>query len=177
MIHCPLDDRIPFCEWFLIPYFGWYFLVAGSLLYFALYHVEGFKNLSKYLIVTQIAAMILYVLFPSRQDLRPAAFPRENILTGVVGLLYAIDTSTNVCPSLHVAFSLGLISVWFREKTASFCWKACIGISAILVCLSTMFIKQHSVLDVLAAIPVCLLAESVVFGKRYFNRIRRSFGA
>ena len=28
IIHCPLDDKIPFCEWFLIPYASWLILLS-----------------------------------------------------------------------------------------------------------------------------------------------------
>ena len=47
VIWSPLDDLIPFCEYFVIPYVFWYFLIVASLLYFALYNVENFKNLQK----------------------------------------------------------------------------------------------------------------------------------
>ena len=44
-VHCFWDDLIPFCEVFIVPYVFWYFLVAGSLLYFLLYDVKSFKTL------------------------------------------------------------------------------------------------------------------------------------
>ena len=44
-IHIPLDDLVPFCEWFVIPYVSWYLLIVGSLLYFLLYNVDGFKKI------------------------------------------------------------------------------------------------------------------------------------
>ena len=39
-VHCFLDDLIPFCEIFLIPYVFWYFLIALSLLFFLLYKLR-----------------------------------------------------------------------------------------------------------------------------------------
>lgn len=165
-IHCRLDDLIPFCEYFLIPYVGWYVLIVISLGYFLLYNVENFKRLQTYIIITQLAAMLIYILYPSRQDLRPETFSRENILTWGVGLLYSFDTNTGVCPSLHVAYSLGIASTWLREKSASPLWKVLVVIFVILICLSTMFIKQHSAVDFFAAIPVCLLAEYLVFFRK-----------
>ena len=107
-VHCALDDWIPFQEIFIIPYFCWYILIAGSLLYFLLYHIQQFKNLQTYLIITQLTGMAIYILFPSRQDLRPEVFPRDNALTDLIRLLYSLDTNTGVCPSMHVAFSLGI---------------------------------------------------------------------
>lgn len=107
--------------------------------------------------------MTVYIVFPNRQDLRPDSFPRENVFTQMVGLLYRLDTSTNVCPSLHVAYSVGIASVWTKEKNVHWAVKAAILVFVILVCLSTVFLKQHSVVDGFAALLVCLFAEWLVF--------------
>ncbi len=168
VMHNWMDDAIPFCEWFVIPYVFWYALIVFSLGYFALYSIPRFRQLSVYIIITQVVAMIVYILYPSRQDLRPEMFPRENILSDLVGFLYSVDTNTGVCPSLHVAYSLGIASVWVKEKTAHWLMKAFVVVAVILICLSTMFIKQHSAVDVLAALPLGLLAEVLVFGKSYW---------
>ena len=162
-VWCRIDDWIPFCEYFLIPYVFWYFLIVFSLGYFLLYHVDSFKKLQTYIIITQVAAMAMYIIFPTRQDLRPEVFPRDNFLTQCVTFLYSVDTNTGVCPSLHVAYSLGIASVWLKEKNAHPAWKAFVLVAVILICLSTMFIKQHSAVDFFAAIPVCVLAEYLVF--------------
>ena len=163
LIHAPLDDRIPFCEWFVIFYVGWYGLIAFSLGWFALYRVDSFRKLQTYIILTQLVAMAVYILYPSYQNLRPEVFPRENLLTAVVGLLYRIDTPTGICPSLHVAISVGIGEVWLREKGINPWLKAGIALFCLGVCLSVAFIKQHSVIDIAAAVPLCLVAEWFVF--------------
>lgn len=173
-IHCRLDDIIPFQEIFVIPYVFWYLLIVASLLYFALYNTDNFKNLQKYIIITQVVAMTVYILFPNRQDLRPVEFPRENILTDLVAFIYSKDTNTGVCPSLHVAYTLGIVSAWMREKSASEWVKWFVVLAAVLICLSVAFVKQHSVVDILAALPVCLLAEWIVFGRP--TRTRKNCG-
>lgn len=167
-VHCWLDDVIPFCEYFLIPYVFWYGLIVITLVYFALYNTEGFKRFMTFIIVTQVTAITIYILFPSRQDLRPTEFARDNIFTFLVGKLYAFDTNTGVCPSLHVAYSIGIMSAWLKEHSVSSWWKCFVVIAAILICLSTMFIKQHSALDFLAALPVCFLAEIIAYRKPYW---------
>ena len=163
VIHCGLDDINPFCEWFLLPYVFWYALIVFSLGYFALYDVDSFKKLLTFIIITQICAMVVYILYPNCQNLRPAEFPRDKFLTDCIGFLYAFDTNTGVCPSLHCAYSIGIASVWLKAKDVSWIWKAFVVIAVILICLSTMFIKQHSAVDFFAALPVCLLAEILVF--------------
>ena len=172
-VHCRLDDLVPFCEIFVIPYVFWYLLIVVSLGYFALYNTDSFRRLSIFIIITQAVAMTIYILFPNRQDLRPEVLPRENFLSTIVGMLYAFDTSTNVCPSLHVAYSIGIASVWVKEKGVSRWWKAFVVLSAVIISMSTSFIKQHSVVDILAALPVSLLAEGIVYGKYWRSRLRR----
>ena len=165
IMHSRLDDIIPFCEVFVVPYVFWYFLIAWSLVYFAMYNPENFKNLMKFIIICQVTAMVIYIVFPNRQDLRPEIMPRDNIFTRLVGLLYSFDTDTNVCPSMHVAYSIGIASVWLKEKGAAVGTKIFVVIACILVCLSTMFIKQHSSIDVFAAIGLCAVVEIIVFYK------------
>lgn len=168
VMHCFLDDLIPFNEYFLIFYTGWYLLVAGSLLYYFFYDVGRFRELDLYIFVTQMAAMACYIFFPSRQDLRPEVFPRENFFTWVMGLIYTFDTNTGVCPSLHVAYSLAIVSVMLKDTELKKTTKVLVTVFSILVCLSTAFVKQHSVLDILAALPVVLLGEIMIYGKSYW---------
>lgn len=170
VIHCALDDLIPFNEGFLILYCYWYVLLVASLLWFFLYDIRAFKRLQCFIMITQAVAMAVYILWPSVQNLRPAVFPRDNILTRLMAFIYEFDTPTGVCPSLHVAYSIGIASVWCHQKNASPGWKAFMILSAVLISISTAFVKQHSVVDVIAAIPVGLLAEYLVFGKTRLNR-------
>ena len=173
-VWCALDDIVPFNEWFVIPYVGWYVLIVVSLGFFALYSIENFKGLQTFIMVTQGLAMVCYILWPSRQDLRPAEFPRENFLTWIMGIIYSADTNTGVCPSLHVAYSVGIDSAWLKEKSAAWYTKTFVVIFVILVCLSVAFTKQHSVVDIFAAMPVCLVAEIVAFGGYYKKKWKKA---
>lgn len=162
VIWCPMDDRILFCEWFLIPYVSWYPLIAGSLVWFLRKDRDRFRWLQSYILITQFIGLTCFFLLPSRQELRPVVFPRDNILTKAVGFLYSIDTPTGVCPSIHVAWSLALISAWSRKKDSPRLWRWFIAGWCLLICAGVVFIKQHSVLDILAAIPVGLTAEGLL---------------
>ena len=173
-IHCALDDMIPFHEGFLIFYAGWYLYVVAALAYPFFYNVEGFKKLQVFIMITQAVAMLCYIVYPSIQNLRPEQFPRENFFTWVLGIIYAFDTPTGVFPSLHVAYSAGIVSVSLKDKELPFGWKAFVVFFAVMVCFAVSFVKQHSALDVIAALPVCLLAEALVYGKEYWlPRFRR----
>ena len=167
-IHCWLDDVIPFNEFFLIFYCGWFLLVFGSLLYYLLYDVERFKKLQIYIMCTQAIAMFIYIVYPSRQDLRPEVFPRENILTALMSFIYAFDTSTGVCPSLHVGYSMAILSVTSKDPFLSKGLKAFLTFFIVMICAAVCFVKQHSAVDVFAALIMCLFIEIALYGKDYW---------
>lgn len=176
-MHSFMDDLIPFNEYFAIFYCLWYVLIFGSLLYYLLYDVEQFKKLQIFIIVTQVIAMACYIIYPSRQDLRPDTFLRDNFFTDVMAFIYAFDTSTGVCPSLHVGYSLGVLSVTWKSKRFPKWGKALILLLVIMISLSTMFVKQHSFIDVLMALPLGLIAEIITYGgywKEKFANMKKS---
>lgn len=166
LIHCPLDDRIPFVEGFALLYVSWYGLIAVSLAWFLLYNVDGFRQLQRYIIIVQLLATAVFVLYPSRQALRPEVFPRENFLTDLMGWIYRIDTPTGVFPSLHVAVSVGIAAAWLRERSVRMWIRLGILALCVGICMSVAFVKQHSVLDILGAIPLCAAAYWLAFPGR-----------
>ena len=158
-IHCPLDDQIPFCEYFLIPYLLWFVFLIGIQIYTLLYDTESFKKFMKFIIVSYSLAIVIYMLFPNCQELRPMVLERDNIFTKFLEDFYQFDTNTNVCPSIHVIGSVAvMLCGWNCKNLNAPGWRIFFGISAFLISISTVFLKQHSALDILAALPVCMIA-------------------
>ena len=89
-----------------------------------------------------------------------------------MGIIYRFDTNTGVCPSLHVAYSIGIASAWLKEKSTAWYVKLGVTVFVIGVCLSVAFTKQHSVVDIYAALPVCLIAEFFAF-RNYYKAKRK----
>lgn len=162
-IHCALDNAIPFCEVFVVPYLLWFFLVAGSLLYLFLYDIPNFRRLSIYIMITQAGAMLIYIIWPSIQLLRPETMPRDNFFTWVLAFVYRFDTPTGVLPSLHAAYSIAIWSVFRHRKETALWWRILLPIFVALIIAATFFAKQHSVLDALAALPLCLIGEALIY--------------
>lgn len=164
VMHCALDELIPFCELFLVPYLFWFVYLAGSVVYTLFLDVDSFKKEMKFIILTYSATLLIYFICPTCQNLRPEVFARDNILTRFIGGFYAFDTNTNVCPSLHVIGSFAaLFGLWNAPRFNSRPWRAASVIACALICLSTVFMKQHSVLDVIAALPLCLIGYIFTF--------------
>ncbi|MBR1797510.1 MAG: phosphatase PAP2 family protein [Clostridiales bacterium] len=162
LINIPLDDKIPFVEGFIVPYFLWFPFMAAAIVYVFFKGKKEFFAMCWTLIIGMSLFIAVSLVFPNGLDLRPDVMPRDNIFTRMVAYLYSIDTPTNVIPSIHVfnslacGISMGRV-LQFRghKKTAI----ASYGMAA-LICISTVFVKQHSVIDVLAALllyGLCLL--------------------
>ena len=158
-MHCALDDLIPFNEWFLVPYLLWFVYLIGALAYTFFFDVSNFKRMMRFVIFTYSVTLIIYYLFPTCQMLRPEAFPRDNFLTRFIAGFYVFDTNTNVCPSLHVIGSLAAFhALWDSPRFRGCGWRTVSGVLAFFISISTVFMKQHSILDVFAALPICLVA-------------------
>ena len=164
VVHCALDDIIPFNEYFLIFYCAWYFWIGLTLIYYLFYDIEAFKRLQTFFIIVQLVAMIFYIIYPTIQNGRPESFERTNIFTLILKeFIYSVDTPTGVCPSLHVAYSIGIAESWLRRRKSSKIWKILMLILCIMVSLSTLFVKQHSVIDLFAAIPLAAVADFLLY--------------
>jgi len=166
-IYCALDSAIPFCEYFLIPYLFWFVFLAGMIGYTLLFDTGSFERLMKFIMITYTMAILIYIIFPNCQELRPVSFERDNIFTRFLTVFYQFDTNTNVCPSIHVIGSVAvMLAAWHSKRFSTPRWRVAFGLTAALICVSTLFLKQHSVLDVLAAIPICLIGYFAVYRKK-----------
>lgn len=174
VMYCPLDSMIPFQELFLIPYLFWFVFLGGMVIYTLFADVDAFKKMMKFVILTHCTALLIFFLFPTCQYLRPLDFPRDNVLTRFMAGFYRFDTSTNVCPSLHAIGSVAaMLAGWDSRRFSARGWKLAFLVCAVLITLSTVFLKQHSVLDLVVAAPICLVAwiltyrmEQPVFERR-----------
>ena len=164
VMHCAFDDAIPFCEWFLIPYLFWFVYLIGTLVYTFFFDVPAFKRMMRFIICTYTITMVIYLLFPTCQNLRPEVFPRDNALTRFIGWFYTFDTNTNVCPSIHVLGSVAaMLGLCDCRRLQNPKLKLLFILLCVLICISTVFMKQHSVLDVLAALPLCVIAYPICY--------------
>ena len=177
IMHCSFDDLIPFCEYFIIPYLSWFLYVALACL-FVLYKGSDseFFKLALTLVIGMSLSMTICMIYPSGLHLRPVEFPRHNIFTTLVSVLYSSDTPTNVFPSVHVYNSLAIhISLSKLKVLENYKWvKNCSLILCILICLSTVFIKQHSLIDVTGAIVMMIVLYVAIYVLDYSKIFARA---
>lgn len=176
VIHMAADDYIPFCEVFIIPYLLWFFYVAAVIVFFLFKDKQDYYRTCIFLFTGMTIFLIVSTLWPNGHHLRPLVMPRENIFSHLVENLYSVDTATNLWPSIHVYNSLGAHFAIIRSKT--FENKKGVRIASLILCssiiLSTMFLKQHSVFDVLTAFVMAAVMYTLVYRYDLILAIRTS---
>lgn len=173
-VYCSLDDLIPFNEFFLLPYFYWFVFIVWMLVYSFFFDIPTFKRYMHFLIITYSITSVIYLLFPTEQLLRPTEFERDNIFVTIMQNFYEFDTNTNVCPSLHVVGSFAVaFAAWNSEKYRTVFWRIFFMASAVLISSSTVFLKQHSIIDVFAALILCFAAYPFVYMRKSGQRDKK----
>lgn len=169
VIHMELDDSIPFIEYFIIPYCLWFLYIAITVAYFFFKNVREYYQLTAFLFIGMTIFLIVSAVYPNGQLLRPTEFPRDNLFTDIVKMLYRSDTPTNILPSIHVYNSIGVNIAIMRNrelKKNRFIYFGSILLSTLII-LSTMFLKQHSVWDVILAFGMAGILYYLVYQVDY----------
>lgn len=153
VIHTRVDDWIPFNEYFIIPYLLWFLYVAGAILYFFFTNKRDYYRLCTYLFTGMTISLLICTIFPNGTDLRPVVDPDKNFCSWLVSILHAADTSTNIFPSIHAFNSIGVHIAIMKSESLQKYPAIRFGSLAlmILICMATVFLKQHSVVDVVGA--------------------------
>ena len=164
-IQCPIDDLIPFNEYFIIFYGAWFFMLPFTFFYLVFTDRKTFLWTSIIMFAGMSISLLIYVLFPNYINLRPV-ITQDNICAQLMQLVYTMDTPTNVCPSIHCSSTMAMILGFWKSEQAPKSLKWSMTGLGIMICISTMVTKQHSILDVIAGILLtCILA----YGHKKWN--------
>lgn len=175
VIHTELDDLIPFEEVFIIPYLLWFLYVGWAMIFFFFKSQQEYYRLCSYLFGGMTISLIICTLFPNGTDLRPVVNPEENICSWLVSRLHMVDTSTNIFPSIHVYNSVVVHVAIARSSLIKHRKLVCTSslLLAVSICLATVFLKQHSVVDLLGGLVMAYVLYPLVYGRRQYAMRRR----
>jgi len=175
IIHLTIDDYIPFCEYFVIPYYLWFPYIIFVTAYFCIADRPGLPKLTAFLMIGMTVFLLTSFLYPNGQDLRPISFERDNMFVDLVKAMYASDTPTNVLPSIHVLNTLGVqMAILNDSKLRSKRWVTVTTLTlSALIIMSTVFIKQHSMMDVILACILAVAMYALLYREDYQTQIAR----
>ena len=176
IINNSIDNMIPLCKYFIIPYMIWFVYLATSC-FFMLYKATNieFIRFALSLIIGTSICFIICMIYPNGLTLRPDNLP-DDIFGKLIGIIYAGDTPTNVFPSIHVYSSI-VVDIAIRKCSYLKEYKAVKAASFILcmlICLSTVFIKQHSVTDVAGAIILTAIMYIILYVVDYSRIFKKN---
>ena len=163
-----LDDLIPFSELFLIPSFLWFAYIAVGYVFLFFNNRTDFIKMCSFLYIGMTVCLIIYTLFPNYQTLRVnySTLGRDNFLIDAIQGLQKSDTPYNVFPSIHCLNSIGMNialskNEWCKKHPAVIVASTAL---ATLICLSTVFVKQHSIVDMFGALILSLPLYWISYG-------------
>ncbi len=163
-----LDVYIPVLSWTVVIYWGVAapFWIANYCLC-AYYDTHNSHNfiLSHY--IGHVLCCFAFVLFPTTMQ-RPE-LADSTLFNRLLILVYQTDSPDNLLPSIH-CFSSWLCWIGTRKNPQIPMWYQFASLLiAIAICLSTLTVKQHVVVDVFAGI---LLAELSYYIAGQCRRVR-----
>lgn len=165
VIHAALDDMIPFCEYFIVPYLLWFLYVAAAIIYFFFTSKEDYYRLCTFLFTGMTISLLVCTLYPNGTNFRPVIDSSKNVFCYLVNTLWKLDPCINVFPSIHVYNSIGVHIAVSHSSTLSKNKLLLNGsrILMILICMATVFLKQHSVVDVMGSFLMATVIYPIAY--------------
>ncbi|MFP3153053.1 phosphatase PAP2 family protein [Lachnospiraceae bacterium ZAX-1] len=176
-IHMEIDDYIPFIEYFIVPYLLWFVYIAIAVFYFFLKNTTDYYKLCMFLFIGMTIFLIISTIYPNGHYLRPHVYERNNIFVAMVQRLHIADTPTNLFPSVHVYNSIGVHIAISHNEHLKQNWK--LQLASLLLMLSiifsTVFLKQHSVFDVITGGMLAAVMYPLVYGIDFQKGRRKAY--
>lgn len=171
IVHCSLDDKIPFWKGAVYFYILWFpYIIYTCVWYLFNERARDNKKLYTWLGWGLFPVLLFYLIVPNGLQLRPTYNIGSGFTAGLVKLIWRCDNPNNVCPSIHVILSFILDRAICESKLGKIKANRWIShIVMILICISTMLLKQHSLIDVAAGFVYGII---VVYGKRIVSKKR-----
>ena len=158
IVHCKIDDHIPYCKYFLIFYLLWFPYILFTTVYYVFFETEEKTILfMKRLAIPMLSTILFYALLPNGTDLREKVVLDNSIYSSIMKMLWESDTPYNVCPSIHVFVTIILDNAIHHTKIRHPYINVLSRILCIGIILSTVVLKQHSVIDVFGGILVAIV--------------------
>lgn len=115
--------------------------------------------------VAEVICFAIFVLYPST-TVRPELYDDGSLKMWMIAKIYSIDEPTNLFPSMHCMISWMFARYFMRCEKVGRPWRIFCWVMAVLICLSTQFVKQHMFIDLVSGL---VLAELCIFLARRFK--------
>lgn len=146
-----LDYKIPFVKQFVLAYYFWFLYMTLGFIYLGRRSIHDFYKMEIFLSLGMVISFIIFIIYPNAQFPRPDV-PGKDVFCFLVNFIYNHDGTNNVFPSIHVCNAMGVHLCLINYDKTKDRTKLLSFLAMILICASTLFIKQHSIIDVIGGI-------------------------
>ncbi|WP_226676446.1 phosphatase PAP2 family protein [Mesobacillus jeotgali] len=156
-----IDDKIPFLPVFIVPYIIWYAFILGYLVYFWYKDTRVYLKTLTMIVIGELVCFVIYFFFQT-------TVPRPNlvgdgILIDLVGMIYSHDQPYNAFPSIHVLTTFAIILGNINIRNKHIFHSVFVPVMGSLIIISTLFVKQHYILDMFASMFLTSFIYGIVF--------------
>lgn len=156
-----IDRSVPFVNAFILPYVIWYGFIYVVLIY--LYFIDKEVYL-KTLLTYEVCIIISFIIYSLFQTTVPRPLLAGNdFLTNIVRWVYNSDNPFNCFPSTHSFSSYIILRGVSKSKIENKFLRFSIFFMCVLVMISTQFVKQHVILDLIGAILLGDIVFKLIF--------------
>ncbi len=160
MLKSELDNKIPFITAFIYPYISWYLMLFLVPIIIYINKPQNFYSYTATSIFAIITAFIIFVIFPTTVN-RPEVII-DDFTTYVTHLVFSMDAPPVCClPSMHCALCFLFILYTINIKELKPNIRILITIWSLVITISTLYIKQHVIYDILASIILVFISHVI----------------
>lgn len=154
-----LDSLVPFCPFFIIFYVLAYVQWVLGYVSAAREGGELFFWMVSASVVSKLICLVIFIAFPTQME-RPE-ITGGGFFNWLTGVIYYFDTPVNLFPSIHCLESWLCVRAALRSGERKTSLKLLTSVFALLVFASTIFVKQHAVLDIIGGVAVAELGIAI----------------
>ncbi|WP_079509192.1 phosphatase PAP2 family protein [Mesobacillus jeotgali] len=167
-----LDRLIPFLPIFIIPYIIWYAFIFGYLIYFWYKDVGIYLKTLSMIVVGELICFAIYFFFQTTVP-RPE-LAGQGIFIDLVEMIYSHDQPYNAFPSIHVLTTFAIILGNIHIQNKHIIHRILVPVLGSLIIISTLFVKQHYILDMFASVFMISFIYGIVFEVLEFKLFKKS---
>ena len=171
-ISTSIDQSIPFLPIFIIPYILWYAYMFCYLIYFCFKDTKVYIKTLLLIVIAELICFVIYFFFQTTVP-RPTIVS-DNFLNNLVQWIYTKDRPFNCFPSIHVLTTFAVMLASLHIKNKHLLNTLCIHISGSFIIISTLFVKQHVIFDMIGSMFLVTFLYGISFELLTFRMREKS---
>ena len=163
-----IDQAIPLLSVFIIPYILWYAYIFCYLVYFCFKDTKVYLKTLIIIVVAELICFVIYFFFQTTVP-RPT-IAGDNIFNNLVLWIYSKDRPFNCFPSIHVLTTFIIMLASLHIKNKHLLNNLCIHVIGTLIIISTLFVKQHVIFDMIGSMFLVTFLYGIAFELMSFSQ-------